>query len=110
VLANASLYYVKEGTFDRESYRKVYLIFLINLHVRVTKIKGGEPLKLKNCIIALAIAMIFLYGGVQATFILQTSVAPGGFALDTGFETFDGNNTILDGGGGDPVPGPGIPK
>jgi hypothetical protein len=110
VLANASLYYVKEGTFDRESYRKVYLIFLINLHVCITKIKGGEPLKLKNCLVALAIVMIFLYSGVQATFILQTGVTPGGFALDADFETFDGNNTILDGGGGDPVPGPGIPK
>lgn len=92
------------------SYRKVYLIFLTNLHVCITKIKGGELLKLRNCLIALAVITILLYSGVQAVFIMQGNLAPEAFALDADFEASGGDNIVLDGGGGDPVPGPGIPK
>lgn len=67
-------------------------------------------MKLRNCLMVLAFVMIFLYSGVQAVFVVQGSVTSEGFALDAGFEASGGGNTVLDGGGGDPVPGPGIPK
>ena len=68
-------------------------------------------MKLRKCLIALAIIAVFLYAGIQTTVTLQGRISAERFAMRIDLAALDGINATTNGdGGGDPVPGPGIPK
>lgn len=62
----------------------------------------------KRCLCTLVIAIALLSIGIQATIALQTSTLPKTFNNTT--RTITSDIITPQGGGGDPVPGPGIPK
>jgi len=64
---------------------------------------------MKNYLLVFAIAIILFSIGFQAAILLPISAAPEAFVNTIVFDVYDGGSTP-NGGGGDPVPGPGIPK
>lgn len=64
----------------------------------------------KNLVVAFALLAILLSFGMQSAISLQTNIEPTQFVKVIGWEILDDNGTSTDGGGGDPVPGPGVPK
>ena len=68
-------------------------------------------MKLRKCLVALAIIAVFLYVGIQTTVNLQGRQTTEKLAMRIDLSALDGINATTNGdGGGDPVPGPGIPK
>ncbi|MEM2101900.1 MAG: hypothetical protein QXM22_00110 [Candidatus Bathyarchaeia archaeon] len=66
-------------------------------------------MNMKNCLLVFAIAIILFSIGFQAAILLPASAALEAFVNAIILDASDGGITP-NGGGGDPVPGPGIPK
>jgi len=90
-----------EGIFDF-SYRNKYSV--------MKNKNGGDVLQIKNLAVAFALLAILLSFGMQSAISLQSTIEPTQFAKVISWEILGGNGTTTDGGGGDPVPGPGVPK
>ncbi len=63
----------------------------------------------KYCLALLVVWVVFVSVGVQAVVSFQTNMVPKSFANVFVLESFNGDDANVNGGGGDPVPGPGIP-
>ena len=65
-------------------------------------------MQLKNLAVMVALLAILLSFGIQVTISTQTSIEPTQLVKVIGWEVIGGNGTSTN-GGGDPVPGPGVP-
>ena len=91
-------------------HRKVYFTFSYYFLISGTKSKkGGEILQLKKIIIVFAILVLFVSFGAYTTTSFQTTMRQAQNGEVVNWHVFDINNTTTD-GGGDDVPGGGIPK
>ena len=66
-------------------------------------------MQIKNLVVTVALLAILLSFGIQAIISTQTSIEPTQLVKVIGWEVIGGNGTSTN-GGGDPVPGPGVPK
>lgn len=71
---------------------------------------GGEFLQVKNIVAAFALLAILLSFGMQVAISLEANMEPTQFAKVINWKVLGGNGTSTNRGGGDPVPGPGVPK